>query len=326
MARVLGVPRVASCSVVPAAGKGDNYASVVYKCVVRVDEGDERRVIVKCLPANALRQMFCNKAQIFRKERDMYTRILPRYESMLSAVQPGRTSFPWPEHYASEVDGKQDFVALKDLGPQGFSMAQRMTGLDEDHLSLVLSAFGEFHACSAAHRVLTPTEAFQAEVVVPFQEFMYSEDVQDMATWVEKSVEMTAGIVEAWGGSYEAVGRWIARWARGAHAQMRDLLTVERPGTLLCHGDAWINNMLFRHHRSSEGQEAKPAEVKLLDFQIARYSSPVTDLLYLMVTSTTSAIRKQHWDRLLEREYLGSFWRTLELLGVKESFGLIPDT
>lgn len=60
---------------------------------------------------------------------------------------------------------------------------------------------------------------------------------------------------------------------------------------VLIHGDLWVNNIMFGDFEDA---------VRLVDFQLAHFTSPVIDLLYFIITSTTIDVRFNHVERLLE--------------------------
>ena len=63
---------------------------------------------------------------------------------------------------------------------------------------------------------------------------------------------------------------------------------------VLCHGDLWINNLMFKY------DNAQVKSVKLIDLQTVRYSSPVIDILHFIYSSTEKDLRDNHLDQLLE--------------------------
>jgi len=66
--------------------------------------------------------------------------------------------------------------------------------------------------------------------------------------------------------------------------------TVEAPNSVICHGDLWVNNIMFR---------SEPEEVIFFDLQAMRRSSPVFDILHFIYTSTRRQLRDVHTDTLL---------------------------
>jgi len=62
---------------------------------------------------------------------------------------------------------------------------------------------------------------------------------------------------------------------------------------VLNHGDLWVNNMLFQY-------SDVPEDLRLLDFQLQYFSSPVIDLQYFFSTSLSEEVREYHLDRLME--------------------------
>lgn len=68
---------------------------------------------------------------------------------------------------------------------------------------------------------------------------------------------------------------------------------------VLCHGDGWVNNMLFRGH-----------EVRLIDFQMTRYAPPAFDVAFLLHLSLPRRLRQAALPSFLCHYYV-SLGRTL---------------
>ena len=82
-------------------------------------------------------------------------------------------------------------------------------------------------------------------------------------------------------------------------------------GTVL-HGDFWCNNMLFKY------EDGVPTQMKMVDFQIARFGHPLNDVLYLMYTSTVAEVRRQHMNSWLSF-YFTTLMAALEKLNAQVS-------
>lgn len=68
--------------------------------------------------------------------------------------------------------------------------------------------------------------------------------------------------------------------------------------------------LLFHLDSSRYNDEGVPTDVRLVDLQICRKSSPGTDLNYLMFTSLNGSDRRENLDSIL-RSYYASFSRVL---------------
>ncbi|XP_034237404.1 uncharacterized protein LOC117642890 isoform X2 [Thrips palmi] len=63
---------------------------------------------------------------------------------------------------------------------------------------------------------------------------------------------------------------------------------------VLCHGDSWPNNFLFK-----KDKEGRVEHVALVDFQMVRLGMPALDLLMFLHVGTRRCFRRQHQDSLL---------------------------
>lgn len=70
--------------------------------------------------------------------------------------------------------------------------------------------------------------------------------------------------------------------------------------------------MLTKKYRSQSSKV--PQQICLIDFQIARYSSPVLDLVYFLFSSTTKELRDAHLEDIL-RIYHTALSATVNRLG-----------
>ena len=59
---------------------------------------------------------------------------------------------------------------------------------------------------------------------------------------------------------------------------------------VVCHGDAWANNFMFRHDDAG-----RSVEVSMVDYQLARYTPPPSDLVIMMFFCTDRALQERHW-------------------------------
>ncbi|KAK3856192.1 hypothetical protein Pcinc_037465 [Petrolisthes cinctipes] len=66
----------------------------------------------------------------------------------------------------------------------------------------------------------------------------------------------------------------------------------------LTHGDFWSGNLLYKH--VEKGEKKTPVSLKVIDWQLAQWNNPVFDLHYILNTSTTFKMRRDHTEEILQ--------------------------
>lgn len=90
-----------------------------------------------------------NKLRLFQKEEQMYHDLLPKFEKLYAEV--GKKIQFAPNAYKLDQDLGVDYVLLEDLKPKSFKNANRLAGLDQEHMQQVLTKLAAFHAASACY-------------------------------------------------------------------------------------------------------------------------------------------------------------------------------
>lgn len=82
----------------------------------------------------------------------------------------------------------------------------------------------------------------------------------------------------------------------------------DAPTSVVCEGDCWAPNFLVR----DIGQNLK--EALMLDFQLSRCASPITDLSFFVYSCTLRSFRDRHFDEMLKM-YHSELSGAITLLG-----------
>ncbi|KAK9496387.1 hypothetical protein O3M35_013319 [Rhynocoris fuscipes] len=114
---------------------------------------------------------------------------------------------------------------------------------------------------------------------------------------MENSLKMAVMSLEAYRGAgsvaiEEAVHK-MSVLKGSVFTRMFNLVTPKEPLAVICHGDFWINNMLFRY------KDDVPEEVMFVDLQVARYASPSTDILHFLSTSIEPEVATNYHEELI---------------------------
>ncbi|KAK8735064.1 hypothetical protein OTU49_017443 [Cherax quadricarinatus] len=302
-----------SWTVTDFTNKGDNYACVVTSIDVRYHkEGKDRKtsIVAKCNPCHIL--PFFNEFStiIFQKEVGYYLELLPLLNAQLSRV--GCEPIRAPHCYFAHLTEQNEVIFLEDLRQEGFKMFDRMKGMDKAHAVLVLKELGKLHAASILYQKETSTvlEDKYTYIQKDFQSMFGEVNFKKMlVSYTENAAEIAERIV-----GYKKIADWLKDFASNSSDVFLEQIKKSPPFDVLCHGDCWINNLLFKYDETGV-----PVDVRLLDFQISRKASPATDLNYFMYTSFNGPERKDNLETFLN-VYYESLREVLEAGGTKAEF------
>jgi len=126
--------------------------------------------------------------------------------------------------------------------------------------------------------------------------------------WYEKGVPTSLKLLESIPG-YEKKTGYIKRILTKITDFWREKLQPSEPLALLCHGDLWTCNLLWKY------EEGNVVDVKIIDFQVIRFGNPSLDISNFLCICVDSSILREHFDTLLGH-YHHHFIQTLSELGL----------
>lgn len=177
----------------------------------------------------------------------MYTLILPSLNNLLS--NPSLENYqPISANLLYTIrDLPQQTIVMQDLKAQGFKMADRTRGLDFKHSLLVMKQIGRYHAASVVLQEKKP------ENFVCFLEGLYgSEAFETSGYFFSKGTTNLAQEVAKWPHFKERFSKKLLNLADNAYTKFLDSLKrCEEEFNVLCHGDLWLNNMMFRYSKET---------------------------------------------------------------------------
>lgn len=283
-----------------AAGSnhGDGFMGIMVRVVIegqRQGQADKLALICKMPPADKVRRDLFHTNRAFINEIYAYDVMLP---VMLKFQQDKSVPrevgfFRFPKCYGTFADPEAgDFaIVLEDLREAGYQMWDKLETLDYAHARLVISELGRFHALSFALRDQR-SDVF-AELKLRKADFMLNmiESEVGSKTWKEMYV-IASETLEPNETELSDKMRTLAETFVHRLRQCCEANASE-PFGVLCHGDFWNNNMMYRY------EEGIPAEVYLIDWQLVQFCSPATDLTLFLFTSTEKSLRDEHYANML---------------------------
>ncbi|KAK7082817.1 hypothetical protein SK128_022976 [Halocaridina rubra] len=280
--------------------RGDNFMTCVSSVKISyiLQGGNETKsYIVKVYSDKIPENLQPLAGALFIKESKFYSFVAPALNKELEAL--GQESLRFPKLHFHSLENRHEVMYMEDLRVRGFKMFDRKKGMDIAHVHLVIKELARLHAAS-----MILQQKHMSEDLAEKFEFLkidwdnYSEKAEENFTMcfahaMKNCEEMLNKI-----GGYETSEKWLRKHKASPVDIFRKGVIRKEPFDLICHGDCWNNNMLFRYN-----DEGIPVEVMLVDLQLSKKASPATDLTYLMYTSLTGDVRTTYVESFLSMYY-----------------------
>lgn len=238
-----------------ATGKGENYAGEVYRVTVKHKNEGEKSLIVKLPPQNLVCRTHMVSRPSFVREFEFFEKILPMFtefqkEKGIDVLKDG--FYEVPKCYKSLNEEPFEGFFLEDLRASGFEMYSRLKALKAEHVCRVVVVLGKFHAISLALKNQRPKvfEQFKAT-----EDVLFLRDEKSLAAYAAffESVKQQAFGILKDGEDQELVERARKAVEMSFPDLMKSCVTgsLAEPYAVLCHGDCWNNNILYRYNKVS---------------------------------------------------------------------------
>nr|CAD7404566.1 unnamed protein product [Timema poppensis] len=260
-----------------ATAVGDNYVGLMYRVYVEfVGKGgsrDKQSFIVKALPVEQTARKLIIETNLFSTESTMYKKTIPDMERLLQGSNPERYR-PFSPKGIYLAPRPDETLVLEDLSVSGFKMAERLQGLDLDHSKLAFQRLAMFHAASVALAEKDPSS------MVCYETDVYSENIL-LKSFFTNAIKSTIEEVNTWPGYSEKYSHKLLKLSETLFENViENRKRISGDLNVLNHGDAWLNNMMFKYSETGE-----VIDHRFVDYQLAYYGSPVIDLHYMLSTT-----------------------------------------
>ncbi|XP_015122670.1 uncharacterized protein LOC107045056 isoform X2 [Diachasma alloeum] len=265
---------------------GDNYMSVVLKTRVTGRRGSGETYsgsfMTKYYPRHRATVQVIRNADLFVNEAHMYNRVLPHL----------------PDIAPRCVFADQEEIVMADLKDEGYVVMPRLKLLDLEHCKAVVQKLAKLHGRSYALKRRDP-QKFQ-ELLSPTKEAVFPpDDGPCLGSSLDISINTGIAHLKFLDDSSEELRTaidFIERLIGKSFDIMRDqVLSGRGKYDVLSHGDAWNNNILFKHE-----DDDHVVDVKLIDFQIPRHASAAIDFHYFMYSSAKSVVIEENYEEVIK--------------------------
>ncbi|GAB0088769.1 hypothetical protein DMENIID0001_032330 [Sergentomyia squamirostris] len=296
--------KIIRVGIAPATGKGENYASIMYRVKLQIENKEkhvlQKTFIVKALPDLGVHQDMIKQFNVFPKEIEMYDTLIPAFEKMYEDVGVKIRFGPSCLMASNEPT---DVIVMEDLNEKGYKVANRQVGLDLHHCEILLAKLAKFHAASVLYY----------EKNGPFKECfkdgIYSEKMRPVfEQFYEANLKLFTEVIA----TYDVTPKFGEMMKNWKDAIMERCFKIVKPDpngfNCLNHGDLWVNNFMYKYDSSG-----KAKDLVLVDYQMCHYTSPAIDLNYFIFTSCHKDIKLAKMDYLIQY-YHKNLVSSMELL------------
>lgn len=232
--------KVIGYSVKSAGPKGGNFVGLLLRVLVnyvKQCEKKSRSLIVKTALLSEETAKVLEEFGVLEKEMLMYKNVLPLYTNLLTAHGDTDQLFPVTIY----TDPTTQTLILEDLKERGFQTADRLKGLDMNHMKIAISKLSKLHACSMT------LEHEKRINLKSFQRGQIGKSGGVWNDWYKSMVNAMVDEVKTWEG-YESYAKKLERLRTTFIDQASEMFDdIDTFPKVLIHGDYWINNMMFRY-------------------------------------------------------------------------------
>ncbi|KPJ09465.1 hypothetical protein RR48_08916 [Papilio machaon] len=225
-----------------ACGKGENFIANVFRVEITDTEDCERKisVIIKTLVNTTRQELF---RELHKREVKAYEEVISKFQILQSKLDV-IDRIVLPGCILSDMKRGNEVLILEDLVSKGYeydSKVNKLQNLEYEQVCLVLKSLAKFHALSVVYE-LNDKENF-TKLKIEFKDVLYQE------TFLDKS-KLRNYYTNCYEDSIKLLDDLDARTKlQNVDTKLMDLLryyTSPRTFNVLCHGDCWVNNFLFK--------------------------------------------------------------------------------
>lgn len=198
-------------------------------------------LILKLAPQSSVTRNGLPIISFYENEILFYTNIVPIIEKLQEEQDvPINDSISFPKFYRGILEEFKELMVLTDLSPEGYILRDKKLPLDYEHLTMIIQNLARLHAASFFLKEKDPEVFKKCSQHLP-KTMNYGENFAKMIViMAEKVLPLITDQTNK-----SKFKFFVDGVAQNVHNYLDASLT--EPYNVICHGDAWNNNMLFQY-------------------------------------------------------------------------------
>jgi RNAse (barnase) inhibitor barstar len=259
--------------------KGDGYLGDII--FVRLTSANGRspkeyNLVLKCSKRSQILREKTPVKDAFINEIYIYNTVLPVFTQFQLEHGINNPFDSVPKCYGKFTSENMEVLVFENLKSVGYTLWNKKQPLTRKHIDMVMTEYSKFHAISFAMKDQQPEkfEELSTGLTDVFKMFM---DTMDIESMFGKSFDDLYDVLKG-----DLDDNTLMTW-KNFKNQIKHVFEgmCEQSDTnkVITHGDCWNNNFMYKH---AANNETLPVKVAILDWQIAKYFSPICDLSYFL--------------------------------------------
>lgn len=300
-------------------GSDLGFIGLLNKC--RIVEGDkELSLYCKFLPEDEERNSRFNSFFLFEREVLVYNEIFPIFEEFQRGHGLDRCNkegfWTFPKCYYANYDENcpsKSIIIMEDLTIENFIVKDKFIPSDFNHTAKLFEELAKLHGLSLAINYKNPKalEKFKP-LRNPMCFTMQTELMKDIAP---RNLSLITKLFKD--ENEQKIVEKLEQYKNDLWNQIAERLdkAAQQSLSVICHGDVWINNILYNY---CDTNKDIINEMKLVDWQITHYGSLGSELTYYLYCCVNYEVRKNRQEELIElyynsmRQFLNKFSLDIE--------------
>lgn len=258
--------------------------------------------ILKSATLNEVVRKYVQIDRLFKKEIYVYDKILPAYQDLVQQHNVQEIFAVTPEMHLYFTDTFQESLILENLKKPnyGFVSIKSSEPCSHSHVTLAMKALGKLHALSYALHEHNPEE-FKKFSEFARNRFNVNVNIELYSKHQKLCCEKVLEALNS-GKDKSMVPFFKKFMEKPFEYQMQAIkMGAMGPYAVLTHGDAILDNMLFKYDDLNHPD--MPTDICLLDWQFCRLGSPALDVSQFLFTATDKEFRDKYYSEMVRTYY-----------------------